>query len=146
MSAIEQRDIPLSDTPRSRRSFKLVPTFASLSEPLVYDGDFQVLATRIVGLHVRKNWGLATRIADGELEMELEHDMLNEFDPNAVGVHARLAGGRVLVGYIDSEHAPQIAAALDGAAQLAAHPCGRPWAGGDSKGGSLSIIVDFAER
>ena len=144
MSTVSQREIPLSDTPRGQRLLKIIPTFASLAEKLGYSGDFSVVATRIVALHVRKTWGLAMEIADDELEMELEHDMLNEYDRNAVAAYVTDVGGeRRLVGYVDAEAAPVLACALDQAAVLKASPCGQPYAGGDSKGGSLSIIVSL---
>jgi hypothetical protein len=145
-SGVALREIPLSDSTRGRRPVKVMPTFASLSEPLIYDGDFNLLYTRLVGLHARKTWDLAKEIHRDTLELELEHEMLNEHDPRAVGAYLKLdSGGRELIGYVDGDDAPELAKALDGAAKLRALPRSHPWAGQGSKGGSLDIKVFLAE-
>ena len=141
------RDIPLSDSPRGRRPFKVVPTLASLSEPLIYEGAFRKLQTRLVGLHARKTYDLAKEIHLDQRELELEHEMLNEHDPHAVGAYLRLDNGeRELVGYMDADDSRLfLAQALDGAAVLRARPTGNPWSGRSSKGGSMDVEVYLAQ-
>jgi len=141
-----EQEIPLSDSPRSRRRAPVIPVFPSFQSPPLYAGDFENTISRIVGLHARGNYGLAGEIARGMLELELSWDADNEHDPNAVLCSLRLDDGSLQsVGYLDADDAPAVAKALRDGARLCGRPVGRPWSAGGSKGGSLDVEVSLAD-
>lgn len=133
--------IPLSAAPRAP---KRIPTFAALARP-AYEGDFASTVGRVVGLHIHRSWGLAKKIAADGLDISLERDPDNDHDSaNAVVCYlpARDGNPRATIGYLDAETAAIVARELDAGAPLAARPAGsEPWAGANSRGGSLEVVV-----
>jgi hypothetical protein len=147
--AVAARQVPagvlvaLSDTPHAPR---LVPLLRSLPR---YLGSFSTLSSRVVGVHVQKTWGLAVKIAEEGRELELERDVGNQHDANAVACYLPACGDRdrVLVGYLDAVDAALIAPELDAGAPLRARPTAdAPVAGAGSKGGALDIEVFLSEQ
>lgn len=121
--------IALSDATRYRR----LPTLSR-------HWQWETMIGRVVGLHVHKGWGVAERAFECGEDLALQRDLENVADPNAVRV---LAGER-MIGYLQSEAAVIVAPELDRGAPLIARPQGPPYAGRESRGGSLPITIELS--
>lgn len=94
----------------------------------------------VVALHVHKGWGYAERaFAEGET-LRLVRDRENTADPHAV----RVFSDDRMIGYLQSEAAVTVAPALDSGAHLIARPQGPPYAGRESRGGSLPVTIELS--
>lgn len=121
--------IALSDATRYRR----LPTLSR-------HWQWETMIGRVVGLHVRKGWRRAEHaFAKGET-LTLQRDPSNAADPLAV----RVLVGERMIGYLQAEAALIVAPELERGMPLVARPQAAPYAGRESRGGSLPVTIELS--
>lgn len=95
---------------------------------------------RVVGLHIHKGWGYAESAFERGDHLTLRRDPSNAADPHAV----RCFAGDRMIGYLQSEAALIVAPELERGTPLIARPSAAPYAGRESRGGSLPVTIELS--